>query len=71
MNAKVRANVQIFVNMCVLRLIKTKLHCPKMKEIRVSVLLSGLLWFFKLHSLQQTLKTEVVGVAVDWRLVGT
>lgn len=32
---------------------------------------SGLLWFLKLHRLQQTLKTEVVGVAVDWDLVGT
>lgn len=32
---------------------------------------SGLPRFFKLHSLQQTLKTEVVGVAVDRRLVGT
>lgn len=32
---------------------------------------SGLLWFLKLHRLQQTLKTEVVGVAVDWDFVGT
>lgn len=32
---------------------------------------SGLLWFLKLYSLQETLKREVVGVAVDGRLVGT
>ncbi len=32
---------------------------------------SGLVWFLKLHSLQKTLKREVVGVAVDRRLVGT
>lgn len=31
----------------------------------------GLLWFLKLYSLQQPLKTEVVRVAVDWDLAGT
>lgn len=31
---------------------------------------SGLIWFLKLHSLQQALETEVVGVAVDGGLAG-
>ena len=32
---------------------------------------SGLIRLLKLHSLQQTLETEVVGVAVDGGAVGT
>lgn len=30
----------------------------------------GLIWLLKLHTFQQPLKTEVVGVAVDWDLAG-
>lgn len=58
------------------RKIKTKFHSPNNQSSscerqQYACPPSGLPRFFKLHSLQQTLKTEVVGVAVDRRLVGT